>query len=121
MIRPAVNIGKKGPMTMDLEKRTSRRYAIHGVITLHTSLMTPNVINAHLLNCSEEGIGFSADKELVAGTTIVFKASNNAHPVTDDRADCPLRPTSRVTVRWCREGSNGDRPVYIYGATYAPP
>ncbi len=43
-----------------LEKRISRRHSIEGPITLHSTIRANLEINAHVLNCSKEGICFSS-------------------------------------------------------------
>ena len=105
-------------MDAALEKRISCRHKIQGVITLHTSFMTPNVINAYLLNHSEEGICFSSTKKLVPGTTILFRSVDNQSFATEDDDSCQLRSISMVTIKWCQESSRSYKPVYIYGANY---
>ena len=77
MTRSTGIVGKGAPMANDLEKRSFTRHITQGVITLHTSLMTPHVINAHLLNCSKEGICFTSTKKFSTGTTMLYRSLYN--------------------------------------------
>jgi len=108
-------------MATDPEKRSSARHAIQGVITLHTSLMTPDIINAHILNCSEEGICFASTKKISTGTTIFYKLADESFTIKGDKEGCKMLSVGMVTVKWCQESLNDAHPVYIYGATYMPP
>ena len=108
-------------MATDPEKRSSVRHAIQGVITLHTSLMTPDIINAHILNCSEEGICFASTKKSLTGTTIFYRLADGSFSLKGDNEGCRMLSVGMLTVKWCQESSNDEHPVYIYGAAYMPP
>ena len=108
-------------MATDLEKRAFTRHVIQGVITLHTSLMTPNVINAHILNCSKKGICFASTEKFTIGTTILCRSVDNNYLITGKNEDCPMGSIGMVTVKWRQKSSYEDHPVYIYGATYMAP
>ena len=108
-------------MATDLEKRLFTRRAIQGVITLHTSLMTPNVINAHILNCSRQGICFASTEKFSTGTTILCRSLDKNYLITGENEDSPMGSIGMVTVKWCQKSSNEDYSVYIYGATYMAP
>ena len=108
-------------MAIDLEKRIASRHSIEGPITLHTNIGTPKEFDAHLLNFSEQGICFTTKQQLVPGTTILFKASNECHYFAEDFEDCQLRSISMVTVKWCHETSQEDQPFYMVGANYMMP
>ena len=111
-------VGKGAPMANDLEKRSFTRHITQGVITLHTSLMTPHVINAHLLNCSKEGICFTSTKKFSTGTTMLYRSLYNNYSITGENEICLLGSIGMMTVKWCHENSSDDHPVYISGATY---
>ncbi|MEE4114023.1 MAG: PilZ domain-containing protein [Desulfobacteraceae bacterium] len=108
-------------MANDLEKRISARHPIEVPITLHSGIGTLKEFDAHLLNFSEQGICFTTKKNLVPGTTILFKASKGWSLSAEDDADCQLRSISMVTVKWCHESSQKDQPGYIIGANYMIP
>ena len=120
VILPVAIIGKEASMATDREKRSSTRHAIQGVISLHTSLMTPDIINAHILNCSEEGICFTSTKQISTGTTIFYRLADESFVIKGDKEGCKMLSIGMVTVKWCQESSNHEHPVYIYGATYVP-
>jgi hypothetical protein len=103
------------------EKRNSSRHTVGGPITLHPTIMTSRDINAYLLNFSEQGICFSTDKQLIPGTTILFKASKDNYSSADNYDDCQLRSISLVTVKWCQESAQKDKPIHIIGANYMTP
>lgn len=120
VIRLTVFIVKEASMATDREKRSSTRHAIQGVITLHSSFMTPDIINAHILNCSEEGICFASTKQILTGTTIFYRLADESFVIKGDEEGCNMLSVGMVTVKWCQESSKHDHPVYIYGATYIP-
>ncbi len=103
------------------EKRNSCRHTVGGAITLHPTIRTSRDINAHLLNFSEQGICFSTEKQLIPGTTILFKASKDNYLSADNDDNCQLRSISLVTVKWCQESEQKDQPIHIIGANYMIP
>lgn len=105
-------------MANDIKKRISNRHSNEGQITLHSSIGTSKVFDAHLLNISGQGICFTTKTKMVPGTTILFRASNECYLFAEDDADCQLRTTSMVTVKWCRESSQKNQSIYIVGAKY---
>jgi len=107
-------------MATDPEKRSFTRHAIKGVITLHTSLMTPDIINAHILNCSEEGICFASTKQISRGTTIYYKLADESFVIKGDKKGCKMLSVGMMTVKWSQKSLNDEHPIYIYGATYMP-
>jgi hypothetical protein len=104
-----------------LEKRIFTRHPSQGSITLYSSIGTFKEIDAKLLNISEQGICFTTNKELVPGTTILFKAANDICVSADNHEDCQLRTISLVTVKWCRESLHEDQTIHTIGATYMAP
>ncbi len=107
-------------MDHHLEKRISPRHLVEGPITLHSTIGAPMEINAHVLNCSEEGICFYSRKRLSPGVTILFKSLNCKYLYScTDRKECLLRSISFVTVKWCKEISKDDRLIFLMGAAYA--
>ncbi|BBO73987.1 hypothetical protein DSCW_14040 [Desulfosarcina widdelii] len=109
-------------MDHHLEKRISPRHLVEGPITLHSAIGTPMEIDAHVLNCSVEGICFYSRKRLSPGVTILFKSLNCKYLCScNDRKECLLRSISFVTVKWCREISEEGRPIFLMGAAYAMP
>jgi len=93
-----------------------------GPITLHSTIGTPMNIKATVRNCSEEGICFLSSRKFTAGTTILFKASNDEYAcICEDRDDCLLRSISFVTVKWCHESQENGLPIYEMGAIYTLP
>lgn len=122
VITVSVVAAMEGLMEKDLEKRISPRHSIEGPITLHFTIGTPMEVNAHVLNCSEEGICFSSNKRLTPGTTILFKASTVNYVCScKNKENCLLRSISMVTVKWCHESSQKGQTIYIMGATYIIP
>jgi len=102
-----------------VEKRISHRHSIEGPITLHSTINNPMEINAHLLNCSKEGICFSSKKQFKPGVTILFKASNGKYLAKSKNGEgCLLRSMSFVTVKWCHESLQNEQSIYIMGAIY---
>jgi hypothetical protein len=85
---------------------------------LHSSISTSRDIEAHLLNFSEKGICFATDTQMIPGTTILFKASDECRLKADDSVDCELRSMSMVQIKWCNHGAQKDRAGYTVGATY---
>ncbi|WP_372683631.1 hypothetical protein [Desulfosarcina sp.] len=114
---------KEKPMANPHEKRNSSRHTVGGPITLHPTIRASRDINAHLLNFSEQGICFSTDKQLIPGTTLLFKASKDNYLSADRDDDCQLRSISLVTVKWCHESAKQDQPqpIHIIGANYIIP
>jgi len=108
-------------MANELEKRISNRHSNEGQITLHSSIGTSKEFDAHLLNISEQGICFTTKTKMVPGSTILFKASNECYLFAEEDADCQLRSTSMVTVKWCHESSQKGQLYYIIGARYMIP
>lgn len=103
------------------EKRNSCRHTVGGSITLHPTIRRSRDFNAHLLNFSEQGICFSTEKQLIPGTTILFKASKDNYLSADNDDNCQLRSISLVTVKWCQESEQKDQPTHIIGANYMIP
>jgi len=108
-------------MANDLEKRVFNRHSIKRPITLSSPVVTAKVVDAHLLNFSEQGICFTTKTEMVPGTNILFKASKDCRLCAEDNADCQLLSFRMVTVKWRHESSQKNQPIYIIGAKYMIP
>lgn len=90
-------------MTNHCGKRNTTRYHSRGPITLLPTIPISGDIHANLMNFSEHGISFTASKQMIPGTTILFRASTENYLYSINEAGCQLRSISFVTIKWCQE------------------
>lgn len=108
-------------MANHLEKRNTPRHPINRPITLHPTISASRMINANLLNFSEQGISFSSDKPLIPGTTIFFRASSDNYRQSVHEVGGQPRSISLMTIKWCKENPKQEKSIHEMGGTYLYP